>query len=54
MENYLAMKGFVSFEFSITPRNEFKVNDGKKIVVEDLGKIIDDEIGAVRAQTFVV
>lgn len=54
MEKYLAIKGFVSFEFSITPRNEFKINDREKIVLEDLGKIIDDEIGAVRAQAFIV
>lgn len=50
----LTVKGVVVSEFGIAPGNEFEVNDGDDVGGEDFGKVIDDEVGAVRAQGFVV
>ena len=50
----LAIKGVVASEFSVTPRNEVEINDGDEISFEELIQVIDDEVGAVWAQGFVV
>lgn len=49
-----AIKGGVAFRFGIAPRNEAKVDTGDEAAVEDLGEVVDDEIGAVRAKGLVI
>lgn len=51
---YLTRKGFVCSKLGITPRNELKINDGDKVMLEELNEVIDNEIGTVRAQAFIV
>lgn len=51
---YLANKSIVFSELGITPWNELEIDDGDKVEVEELNEAIDDEIGTVRAQAFIV
>jgi len=53
-KGYLAVDGGVGSKFCIAPGNEFEVNDGDEVSGEDFGKVIDDEVGAVWAQAFIV
>lgn len=50
----LAIKAVVSIEVSVSPRNEAEIDDGDEIVIEELGEVIDNEIGTVWAKGFVI
>lgn len=46
---YLANDGVVGPDLGVAPWEELEIDDGDKAVLEELGKIIDHEVGAVRA-----
>lgn len=50
----LAIKGAVAFELSVSPRNEAEIDDGDEILIEELGQVIDNEIGTVWAKGLVI
>lgn len=50
----LASDRAVGFDPGVAIRNELEIDDGDEAVVEELGEVIDDEIGAVRAERLVV
>jgi len=50
----LASDGAVGFDPRVAVGDELEINDGDEAVVEELRQIIDDEIGAERAERFVV
>ena len=54
MRENLATEGVVSMDPGVAPRDEIEIDGGDEAVFEDLKQVIDDEIGAVRAEALVV
>ncbi|KAH7844123.1 hypothetical protein Vadar_024581 [Vaccinium darrowii] len=50
----LANPGFVIFEISISPWNQSEIDDGDESIVKDIPQAIDDEVGTVWTESFIV
>lgn len=50
----LANPGFVVFEISISPWNQSEIDDGDESIVKDIPQAIDDEVGTVWTESFIV
>lgn len=50
----LTSDGSIGANSSVSIRDQIEVNDGDEAIVEYLGEIIDDEVGAVGAQRLVI
>lgn len=50
----LAKEGAVTLQNSVAPWNQPEVDDGKESAVKELDQMVDYEVRAIRAESFVV